>query len=513
MAVRCQGMARTGKAPSSPDTKLLEACALALRFTWWDEVGSLPTIKALMTTCLERSLDPEQASVSSVYAPYIAQFTIVRARAGDRDALDEYAAWIQLIEPGTIGHSWADVLEPLWNYPDHPALSTAARAMFVDPNSHWLPLVQVEEGRRDLQYQRALGSPLVCVPAFRETLLGALADKARIGTAMRQPRGGLQYTLATGGSGSTSDVRLADPAEKLGVEVPFRACDFVAWQLSGLDGAPECALTWPEARRDAAVTACAAYLRRFGPHLAAEYVQGVANTRNLVARLHFPALAHPATADDVREGRAVFSLTGEGESRTVPLPSSYPVPARWLALKSFPIIRRSNADPPGDNFLQDGAVWQAEEVKKGDRWERYFGFVGHATIARVPASEIEFSPDSNGRLNLASGLAARLETADPSVTVFRPGEPVPVMLRLYNVRGIEQSAPTEFIRAGADGKKALRGEFHSFWTGVSKTPMVKASCMPFSLRLGIQPGPTSSIPATPLGRSRQANRFRQYGST
>ncbi len=457
LARRCIELARSGDARTVPDITLQEACSLALRFIWWDEVGSLPTLKALMTACRERSRDPDHArQPGGVYSSCIGQFTIVRARAGDREALDEYAAWLHEFNPDWIGMSWRGALEPLWTYPDHPALSKAARAMFVDPKSHWLPIVHAEEGRRDLPYQRELGSPLVCVPAYREALLGALADKAKAGTAVRQQRGGLHYTLAAGGSGSTSDVRLPDPAESPGVEVPFRACDFVAWQLSWLDGAPECALTWPEARRDAAVTACAAYLRRYGPRFAAEYVQGVANTRDLVAQLRFPALAHPATPEDVREGRAVFSLTEEGESRTIPLPAGHPVSARWLALKSFPIIRRSNADPPVGNFLQDGRVWQAEEVKKGDRWERYFGFVGHATIARVPASEIEFSPDRYRRLNLTSGLSARLETADPSVTLFPPGQPVLVTLRLHNAHGIEQSAPTEFIRAAADGKPALR---------------------------------------------------------
>ena len=384
LARRCLELARSGNPQTVPDIKLQEACDLALRFIWWDEVGALPTLKALMTACRERSLDPDHESQpGGGYSGYIAQFTIVRARAGDRGALDEYAAWVQLIEPQTLGHSLTAVLEPLWSYPDHQALSEAARTMFVDPQSHW----------REHEYMRKFGSPLMCVPAYRQALLEALADKARNGSALRQPQGGLHYTLAAGGSGSTSDVRLPDPAETPGVEVPFRACDFVAWQLSWLDGAPECALTWPEARRDAAVTACAAYLRRYGPRFAPEYVEGVANTRSLVAQLRFPALAHPATPEDVREGRAVFSLTEEGECRTVALPSGFPVRARWVALKSFPIQRRSNADPPVGNFLQDGAVWQAEEVKKGDRWERYYGFVGHATIARVPAAEIEFSSD------------------------------------------------------------------------------------------------------------------------
>ena len=66
------------------------------------------------------------------------------ARAGDRQALDEYAAWITAIHPETMGHHWNEVLEPLWTYPDHPAMAAAARSMFLDPKSRWLPLIPVE---------------------------------------------------------------------------------------------------------------------------------------------------------------------------------------------------------------------------------------------------------------------------------------------------------------------------------------------------------------------------------
>ncbi len=145
LARRCNEIAGTGKALTIPDVKLLRACDLALRFTWWDEVGSLPTIKALMTTCRERSLDPEQGSQSGIYARYIAGFTIVRARAGDREALDEYAAWVRMIEPGTVEYTWREVLEPMSTYPEHRAISEAARAMFLDPKSPWLPLIPVED--------------------------------------------------------------------------------------------------------------------------------------------------------------------------------------------------------------------------------------------------------------------------------------------------------------------------------------------------------------------------------
>jgi len=456
LARRCAAMAGTGKALTIPDIKLLQACDLALRFTWWDEVGSLPTIKALMTTCRERSLDPEQASQSGGYARYIAEFTIVRARAGDRAGLDEYAAWVQAIEPGTIEHSWREVLEPLWTYPERAAVSQAARAMFVDPKSHWLPLIPVNDDRRDYQYADQIASPLACVPAYREALLAALADKAKVGTAVRKPGGLVEYTLAAGRRDGFADVRVPDRADRPGIKVPIRTCDYVAWKLSALDGAPECLLTWPEARRDKAVAACAEYLRRYGPRLAAEYPPDEPDARNPIARLRLPALERLATPDDVREGRAVFSSTGEGEARVVALPSGYPVRARWLALKSFPVDRRSSPDPGLGDFLQDGWVWQAEEVLKGGRWERFYGFVGHATIARVAASEIEFSPDRNRRLILPGGLSARVETAEPPIAVFRPGQPVLVTLRLHNARGVERSVPTEFVRAGADGKPALR---------------------------------------------------------
>ncbi len=456
LARRCAEMAGTGKALSIPDVKLLGASDLALRLTRWDEAGSLATIKALMTTCRERSLDPQQASQSGSYARYIAEFTMVRARADDREALDEYAAWVRAIEPGTIEYDWREVLEPLWTYPDHPAVSGAARAMFLGPRSPWLPLIPVQEGRRDHQYEDQVASPLACVPAYRAALLAALADTTKVGTAVRQPEGIVHYTLAVGRNGGFRDERVPDPQDRPGVEVSIRACDYVAWKLSALDGAPECPLTWPEARRDAAVAAAAGYLRRHGPHLAAEYSPDDPQARVPIARLRFPTLGRPATADDVREGRAVFTLAGQGEARVVALPSGYPVRARWLALRAFPVDHRFNPDPALGDSLQEGWAWQAEEVFKGDHWERSYGFVGHATIGRVPASEIEFAPDHDRRLTLPGGLSARVETAEPPIAVFRPGQPVLVTLRLHNVRGVERQAPTEFVRAGADGKPALR---------------------------------------------------------
>jgi hypothetical protein len=48
----------------------------------------------------------------------------------------------------------------------------------------------------------------------------------------------------------------------------------------------------------------------------------------------------------------------------------------------------------------------------------------------VAASESKFSPDRHRRLTLPGGLSAQVETAEPPVAVFRPGQPVLVMFRL-----------------------------------------------------------------------------------
>ena len=81
----------------------------------------------------------------------------------------------------------------------------------------------------------------------------------------------------------------------------------------------------------------------------------------------------------MRAGQAIFSLEREGEVRRVELPS-IPIKAKWVPPE----------DVPGAS-AEDGWVWQAEEVRKGGQWERYYGFVGRHVIARVPGDSIELA--------------------------------------------------------------------------------------------------------------------------
>ncbi|MGP0066136.1 MAG: hypothetical protein ACLQGP_21365 [Isosphaeraceae bacterium] len=158
---------------------------------------------------------------------------------------------------------------------------------------------------------------------------------------------------------------------------------------------------WPLARRDQTIAACIAYLKQYGERFReSEGSRAIrakrAAIQNDQAVLAFDPLDHPATADDVDAGRAIFSLEGAGAKvRCAPMPS-FPVEARWTKLEVFaddcpgvPAVDARKVDRRYIEKLQTGWVWQAEEVRKGDRWRRYYGFVGHHILTRVDGEEIE----------------------------------------------------------------------------------------------------------------------------
>ncbi len=176
------------------------------------------------------------------------------------------------------------------------------------------------------------------------------------------------------------------------MEYPFRRCDYLASKLSELEGCPRVNLFWSEARRDEGVAACAAYLKRFGASFTAKPPPGDFDLLGPRAHLKFPTLGKPATPEDVSSTRAIFSLAGEEETRLATMPA-FPLKAKWLTLTDTPVVRTyyPEGSAKGDTrheFDTDGYVWQAEEVRKGDRWERFYGFVGHHVVSRAPASEI-----------------------------------------------------------------------------------------------------------------------------
>jgi hypothetical protein len=465
---------RTGNPLSTYDQGVSGACHMALHLAMWDEQAALPLLKTLSKECHARSerwrAQEHPGSPDRSLASNLVEFTEIRTRLGDAAALDEYADWLRTTTPKMLEHSTLQALKPLLARPDHPALAAAARWLFNDATSPWVPLLP--EARRDASqpFENLFASPLMVVAGFREGVLTGLEDRSPLGTVERDADRTVHRKIKDFPTMNFGSSQLDQEGFAIGVEYPFRNCDLLASKLSELEGSPRCELFWPEARRDEAVTACVAYVKRYGGRFTAEAPPGALDGRS-PAHLTFPVLDRPATREDVAAARAIFSLEGQGETRLARLPA-LPQRARWVTLKDTPIERTYY---PGGITLQkydtDGYVWQAEEVRQGDRWERFYGFVGRHVIARAPASEIEFASPFHAWGNLEGGLDARTELAEPHPDGFDPGRPIVVALQIRNRLGVPRSSPAEFLRPAPDGKPAMRrGLGLSLWHSTARGP-------------------------------------------
>jgi hypothetical protein len=384
LARRTLEIARAPRQRTIPDVALANACLLARLLDHWDRKAALPVIRALMTQARE-SVERDRSEGYSQFfnlVEFIAGFTLIRARAGEPAALAEYAAEIRKCDVEKDRPNRLDAFEPMWTYPDDPAVREAARWLFNDPGSSCAGLLRKPGSNRMSSFSNTnlYASPLLRSAGFREAVLDAMAIKSEVGTVRRCQQTLVQYEVKDGvrGGFSASEADLEGVAQ--GVDQSIRTCDYIAWQISAIEGAPQCELYWTKEMRDTAVKECVAFLKTYGDRFTAEAPPDErAHSFEKRAHVAFPILDRPATKEDVRAGRAIFSLEGEVEIRRVELPS-IPIKAKWIPPE----------EAPGASAL-DGWVWQAEEVRKDGQWERYYGFVGRHVIARVPADSIELA--------------------------------------------------------------------------------------------------------------------------
>lgn len=381
---------------------------MALFLAEWDLKGSLPTLKRRVARCaamVKRSDESPQMYTGPEID--IARMTLLRLKGGDPKALDDYAAWIRTVTP-QHGPIPTEAFEPLWRNPDHPAIVAAAEALFADPKSPWVAVPPPPEKGKPRAGSRGslIGTPVLGIAPFRKLILDDLADQTPVGSVVIDAKGQIEVRFPWGSTHYESKGALLSP--KPGTTMPVRVADQYASTLQGLGGMPRFEYYWPEAKRDEVIAACAAFLRQYGGQFGYREVARplfeveLFQPRRQGAVLAFDPLDHPATPADVREGRAIFSLDA-AEARIWPMPS-FPMKARWTAQEI------ADDDPARNRYgtfgkqptapfkwLPEGTIWQAEEVQENGKWRRYYGFVGHHTMARVPAEEIEILPAPNPR--------------------------------------------------------------------------------------------------------------------
>lgn len=440
LARRAEQVARAGAPGSQRRWSIGHACTLAEHLAAWDPPASVPVARKMVKACRDyiEGEGKADSDATSELGRAIARLTKRRQSAGDAQALDDYADWIRTLQPKAVSHSFRALLEPLWRHPDHPAMRAAAEALFAKADSPWAERFLRTYGTNDL-----FETPLLGLPGFRKRLLVELTDPRPAGT-LKLNAEGYGYAAVEGVSTGGAAIHSAgDPrAPKPGSEIVFRVCDYYAWRLSRLDGTPRCELYWPLADRDRAVVQCVAFLTKYGARY--KFNATVAALQEWPytdrARMTFPTRDRPATADEAKQGLAIFALAGAKDIRALRLP--FPLKAKWVTLKDYPEVLRYTPSAREDRDKikvgtdQAGLVWQAEEAG-GRRW---YGFVGRYVVAKVPAAEIEFPATDDTWATLTGGIDCRLSPA------AKGGVPL-VRVELRNRSGRDRIVPAQFMRS------------------------------------------------------------------
>jgi hypothetical protein len=229
---------------------LAAGCEIGLWLAAWDPRAALPVARVLMERCRTVTQYSDQRNPWAV----VAKLALARAHAGDMQALDDYAAWLQTVTPAQFEWSFAEAFEPLCKYATNAALEAAADRLFGNTNSAWSQLPW-----KGTHFQDPIASDLVKVPAFRRLLVRELDKKAPCGS-VEWGQGILWYQLTNymNGNDSRTWPKSDRPAE--GTKAELRWCDWIAWSLAKAKQMPFFNLFAPPDQRDEAIAKAKALL-------------------------------------------------------------------------------------------------------------------------------------------------------------------------------------------------------------------------------------------------------------
>ncbi len=456
---------------------------LLLSLAGWDGKAHLDDLRRLQGELVERlrrQVDEAVEGNGQSYERYEAGqvlFSLFERRLalGDPRALEEDVDFLQSLSAKRFGPAWGTTpgnFRLLWRHPDDPAVARAAETMF-GADSAWVPFTKTNTHN----LAALIRTPLIGLPAFRRELERGLGDRSAAG----------EVTLGDNGllDDGTSRLYTPDPlAPPKGTKVAYRLCDLYAHELSFLDGFPECELYWPQADRDRAATASRVFLQRYADNFRYREPEDKGRDHSFGStfepRIHFPVLDHPATAEDVEAGRAVFSL---------------PAPSRVCRLTGLPLEAQRPGHPvdphdAGDgngkrvvSYNTHGRVWQVEETLVDGKWERFYGFVGRYQLTKVPAAEIDFgtfqdtarvTPEIGGNIESAVRRAnGELSFGMYVGNFYAPDAPVPIRVSVHNRNALDQPLPASLVLPAGTGKALPPGMRLSLSYSAKTPPRIK----------------------------------------
>jgi len=247
----------------------LDAGQIALYLADWDKTAAISTLEKRLSRAWSIGAQPNDilafnGNPVEHFGTMIAKMTLARARCGDETAYDEYAAWIQRVEPYLKGYFGSRELQrPLIDGAAHTSIEQAVDYLFNDPKSPWSNVLGEGNGSWIWGFWQ---TPLPNTAAFRKQALRALTDKSLAGDITFHPRKDwnsrteaqieIKGLGGMGFSGSNDDPDMPSPGQK----VSFRVCDAFAYFYSQYQNGPKFQPFWPENKRDEGVLACRKWL-------------------------------------------------------------------------------------------------------------------------------------------------------------------------------------------------------------------------------------------------------------
>ena len=243
---------------------------LVRRVGLWQPGADVPLLGATAAACVEAwdtdlGLPKRKAGVAAMLGRNIARITLDRAALGDTNALPTYAAWLRRVTDEDY-RQWQDnrltrqhPLEPLWQFPTHPAAAEIASFLFDPERSGLRSSLQFSAGISSLAVLES-GTALARLNAFRALLIKALEDQTVIGSVRILGNGRYEVRDNSGRIANfrrQDEDKLADPSDAQ----PLRYCDFVGPGMASWTGLPKMELYWTAEERDAAIALFIAALK------------------------------------------------------------------------------------------------------------------------------------------------------------------------------------------------------------------------------------------------------------
>ncbi len=326
--------------------RVYEADLMAEWLTDWDKTAALPVLRTLWkrhtSSGMARLLTiaPKSEVVPTLQA-FPPTCILRRVKAGDTTSLEDYAVWLKAQRDNK---NWQEsgIFEPLWRYPAQTM--ALADDIFNDKTSAWNPLI---DPRRAGQLNAFVAGPLLAIPAYRAQVARQLKNWAKCGTIEIMAN---DKTLMRTPLEKIEDNFSRDAATPpLGFKGDFRVCDFYAWQLSQIDGAPRCEFYWPFAKRDRAVDEVSEWLQAYGTRLRPR--RRSYSFRALARRNRFSAFKKHRHARRCEKSQRHFFVAGSGQNAPCCHETCQLTPSGKTLRFGFGKPKKSPLAPSGDDIM------------------------------------------------------------------------------------------------------------------------------------------------------------------